>query len=258
MNTCYIHLVFKILGPTVGIVISITIPCSLVLIDRICEMVGIQQCLLLGERADGLALFAIDIMQISSVLSIRETLILNEFAIPKRVEIGILAKPFEFDLVATLVIQMRSVHWAETVGIEVDVEDQGIAIGVVGGDISLETVEGSPEVTTLLRIMRERSYHSRIRHTTIEVLVVAGEAGRIDGVALDFVWPRREVDHALGAKDLVDVLAGFGSEIIVGHLGYDTVAFWAPCKEIASKRYKKEKNSGAFHCFLTYFVRLSR
>ena len=250
MEASEIHLVFYLLAPTIGIMVSIAIPSCLILINSIGEMIGMEQGLLLGETSHGLMLLAIDIMQVSSILGIGEAFVLDKFAIPYRVEIGVLTKPFEFDLVATLVVEMRRVHWAETVGIQVDVEHQCIAIGVVVSDVGLEAIKRSPEVTTLLRIVGERSNHSRIGKATIEVLVVACETGEIDGIALDFVWPSREVNHALCAKDLVDVLAGFGSEIVVGHLRYDAVAFRSPSKEISGEDEREKTNNDTFHIII--------
>ena len=112
----------------VRIVIRIARPSGMVLINTISKVVGMEQCFLFGHLENSLLLASKNIVEIVGILGIGEAFVLEDLAIPNRMEVGVLTKPFHLDCVATFVVEMGKVHWAEAVCEQVHVENERIVV----------------------------------------------------------------------------------------------------------------------------------
>ena len=89
-------------------------------------MIGLQNGFLIREFQHLLLLIAIHIMEIYGIFAIAKALAIYNLTVPNGVQVGVLTKPLHLNRIATFVIQMRHMHRAKTIGIEVNVEDKGI------------------------------------------------------------------------------------------------------------------------------------
>jgi hypothetical protein len=148
------------------------------------------------------------------------------------VEIVRLAEPLQIDSVAPQVVEMGSVRGAETVAQEVYDKAQGIDIGGVLAQQSHQTIHGTEKVAAHLGIVGEGGDEDGVGKAGVEVLEMPVVALGIDGVALDFIGPVGIVDYAVGTQHFVYMASGSGGEIVVGHLGHNTMAYLTPGKDL--------------------------
>ena len=194
-------------------------------------MVGVDEHLRVSHCLHRFLPMVVDVVEISGILGIGKALVLNQFAIPHGVQVGVLPEPTHLHAVATEVVHVPKVHGAETVAREVDIEDEGIVVLAVVLQEHIQAVHGAELLAPFLGVVGgEGGDQGRVGHARIEVLEMPNKRGGIDSVALDFVGPCGEVNHALLAENGIHLLACAAGEIVVGKLRYNAVPLGTPCK----------------------------
>ena len=184
------------------------------------------------------------------VFGVTEFLPVDEFVVPKGVQVGVVPKPFDFDFVAAEVVGTSHVHGAVYVAYDVDEESQRYRVVRILTQAVGQVVDAIDGFAAVLA--HGETVERGAVEAGLEVVVVPRRAGAIGGVAFDEIAPVGFHCDGRSAQHGDYLFFGFFGQVLLRYFADDAMPFESPSVGAHGQQCARNDDE-FFHGVLSFF-----